>query len=247
MNVFLTGATGYLGSAIASSLVRAKHDVTALVRSSTSAARVASYGIHAHHGDLRDPSTYRDAARAADAIVHAGVESGDDRIDVDRVFVDAVAGPALIYTSVLFLLGNVEGAGESATGSGPRAEHERIVLDAGGAVIRPGMIWGGDAWLFEHPLYIDEGNNRWPLVHRDDVAELYRLVIESGARGVFHAVAEVLRARDVFPGKGVPLEEARAQLGGFADALALDQDVMASRALSLGWRPARFYSPSSRA
>ena len=117
MNVFLTGATGYLGSAIASSLVRARHDVTALVRSSTSAARVQSYGIHAHHGDLRDPATYRDAALAADAIVHAGVEGGEDRIDVDRVFVDAVAGPALIYTSVLFVLVNVEGAEVSAEGS----------------------------------------------------------------------------------------------------------------------------------
>lgn len=241
MKILLTGATGYLGSAIATSLVRAKHDVTALVRSPTSAARVQSYGIHAHHGDLREPATYRDAALAADAIVHAGVEGGADRMDVDRVFVDAVAGPSLIYTSVLFLLGNVEDADESATGTGPRADHERIVLDAGGAVIRPGMIWGGEAWLFEHPLYIDEGENRWPLVHRDDVAELYRLVAESGARGVFHAVTEVLRARDVFPGKGVPLEDARAELGGFADALALDQDVRADRAAAIGWVPARRY------
>ena len=241
MHIFLTGATGYLGSAIASSLVRAKHDVTALVRSSTSAARVQSYGIHAHHGDLREPSTYRDAALTADAIVHAGVESGEDRIDVDRTFVDAVAGPSLIYTSVLFVLGNVEGADESAIGTGPRAEHERIVLDAGGAVIRPGMIWGGDAWLFAHPMYIDDGENRWPLVHRDDVGELYRLVVESGARGVFHAVTEVMRARDVFPGKGVPLDEARAQVGGFADALALDQDVRALRSASIGWTPAQRY------
>ena len=244
MNVFLTGATGYLGSAIATSLVRAKHDVTALVRSSTSAARVLSYGIHPHHGDLREPATYRDAALAADVIVHAGVEGGADRIDVDRVFVDAVAGPSLIYTSVLFVLGNVEGADESAIGSGPRADHERLVLDVGGAVIRPGMIWGGEAWLFEHPLYIDEGENRWPLVHRDDVAELYRLVAELRVRGVFHAVAEVVRARDVFPGKGVALEEARAQFGGFADALALDQDVRAGRAASIGWVANRLFRES---
>jgi len=244
VNIFLTGATGYLGSAIAASLVRAKHDVTALVRSTTSAARVESYGIHAHRGDLRDPDSYRDAALAADAIVHAGVEGGEDRIDVDRIFVDAVAGPQLVYTSVLFVLGNVESADESAIGSGPRAEHERIVLDAGGAVIRPGMIWGDDAWLFAHPMYIGGGDNRWPLVHRDDVAELYRLVVESGSRGVFHAVAEVLRARDVFPGKGATLEDARVQVGGFADALALDQDVTALRSVAIGWTPTQRY-PSS--
>jgi len=241
MHVFITGATGYVGSAIAASLVRSRHDVTALVRSTTSAARVESAGIHAHHGNLRDPGSYREALQSADVIVHTAVEAGDDRIDVDRIFVDAAAGPALIYTSVMFLLGNVEGADERAAGQGPRAEHERIVLDAGGAVVRPGMIWGGESFLFEHPLYIGDGRNRWPLVHRDDVAELYRLIAESGARGVFHAVAEVRCAADVFPGKGVPLEEAREELGGFADALALDQDVTAVRSRELGWAPQRFY------
>ena len=243
MNIFLTGATGYLGSAIAATLIRARHDVTALVRSSTSAARVLSYGIHPHHGDLREPSSYRDAALSADVIVHAGVEGGSDRMDVDRTFVEAVASPKLIYTSVLFLLGDVDDADESAPASGVRAEHERITLDAGGAVIRPGMIHGGDAFLFAHPMYIGEGTNRWPLVHRDDVAELYRLVVESGARGVFHAVSEVRMARDVFPGvEGTPIEQAREMMGGFADALALDQNVRAPRALGLGWKPSVLFS-----
>jgi len=245
MNIFLTGATGYVGSAIAASLIRARHDVTALVRSTTSAARVLSYGIHPHHGDLRDPDSYRDAANAADAIIHAAVEGGEDRIDVDRVFVDALAGAKLIYTSVLFVLGNVDDADESAPASGPRAEHERIVLDAGGAVIRPGMIHGEDAYLFTHPIYIGDGANRWPLVHRDDAGELYRLVAERGARGIFHAVAEVMRARDVFPQiEGTPLEIARAELGGFADALALDQNVRAERSRELGWRPTFSFSSS---
>jgi nucleoside-diphosphate-sugar epimerase len=241
MHVFITGATGYVGSAISASLVRNRHDVTALVRSTTSAARVESAGIHAHHGDLRDPDSYRDAARSADVVIHAAVEGGTDRIDVDRIFVDATAGPSLIYTSVMFLLGNVEGADERAAGQGQRADHERIVLDAGGAVVRPGMIWGGESFLFEHPLYIGDGRNRWPLVHRDDVAELYRLIAESGARGVFHAVTEVRRAAEVFPGKGVPLEEARKDLGGFADALALDQEVSAVRSRELGWTPQKYY------
>lgn len=240
MNIFLTGATGYLGSAIAAELVRARHDVTALVRSPTSAARVQSYGITPHRGDLREPDSYRDAARNADAIVHAAVESGPDRMDVDRTFVEAMASPKLIYTSVMFVLGAVEHGDESSPASGVRAEHERIVLDAGGAVVRPGMIWGGEgAFLFEHPLFIADGENRWPLVHRDDVATLYRLIAERGARGIFHAVTEVMRARDVFPGKGVPADQARQQLGAFADALALDQDVTALRSSAIGWQPAR--------
>lgn len=238
MRVFLTGATGFLGSAIAAALIRARHDVTALVRSSTSAARVLSYGIDPHHGDLRDPASYRDAALSHDVIVHAGVEGGADRMDVDRTFVDAVAGSTLIYTSVLFVLGNVDDADESAPASGPRAEHERVVLDRGGAVIRPGMIHGEGAWLFEHPMFIGDGHNRWPLVDREDVADLYRLVVENNARGIFHAVAAVRRARDVFPSiEGTPLDEARRELGAFADALALDQNVRAPRAFALGWNP----------
>lgn len=238
MKIFLTGATGFLGSAIAASLVRAQHDVTALVRSSTGAARVQSYGIHPHHGDLREPATYRDAALAAETIIHAGVEAGPDRMDVDRLFVETVAGPTLIYTSVLFVLGDVDEGDEHSPASGPRAEHERIVLDGDGAVIRPGMIYGEGAWLFENPIVIGDGSNRWPLVHRDDAAELFRLVAERGARGIFHAVSEVRRARDIFPEvPGTPLEKAREDLGRFADALALDQNVRAERARALGWTP----------
>lgn len=238
MRIFLTGATGYIGSAVGAELIRARHDVTALVRSTTAAVRIESAGMHAHAGDLRDPSTYRDVALTADAIVHVAVESGSDRIDVDRLFVESVRGPNLVYTSVMFVLGNVRGVDESAPATGARAGHERLVLDAGGAVIRPGMVWGEDAYLFNHPIYVGDGSNHWPLVHRDDVAALYRLVVESGARGVFHAVTEVLRAREVFPSvDGTPIELARQELGGFADALALDQDVRAVRSRAIGWSP----------
>jgi uncharacterized protein YbjT (DUF2867 family) len=242
MKIFLTGATGYVGSAVAATLIRAKHEVTALVRSSTSAARVLSYGITPHRGDLRDPDSFAAAAREADVIVHAGVEGGEDRMQVDRTFVDALAGPSLVYTSVLFVLGNVDGGDESSPATGVRAEHEHFVLEAGGAVIRPGMIWGDDAWLFNHPLYIEPGTNRWPLVQRDDLADLYRLVVEQNARGIFHGVTEVRAAREVFPGHGRTLEDARADIGGFADALALDQNVHAPRSAALGWRPAKRYS-----
>ena len=219
MKIFLTGATGFLGSAIANAL--------------------AHHELLRERRDLREPATYLDDARDAGAIVHAAITGGADRLEVDRAFVESVAGPKLIYTSVMFVLGNAHNADETAPAHGFRAETERIVLDAGGAVIRPGMIWGSGAFLFEHPLYIEPGTNRWPLVHRDDVADLYRLVVESGARAIFHAVAEVMRAAEVFPGKGVALEDARKELGGFADALALDQDVSATNATAIGWRPRR--------
>lgn len=214
MKILLTGATGYLGSAIASAL--AQHELLRERR------------------DLRDPRTYRDDAEAAEVIVHAGIEPGPERLEVDRRFVEAFASPKLVYTSTMFVLGNVSNGDETSPAHGYRAETERIVLDAGGAVIRPGMIWDEKEWP-----YIDEGLNRWPLVHRGDVADLYRLVVETGARGVFHAVTEVMRACDVFPGSSLPREEARKMMGAFADALALDQDVSAIRSTALGWQPTR--------
>lgn len=210
MKVLLTGATGYLGSAIAAAL--SHHE---LVR---------------ERRELRDPRTYEADANDADVIVHAAIGSGPDRLEVDRTFVEAFASPKLIYTSTMFVLGSVEGGDERSPASGYRAGTERITLDAGGAVIRPGMIWGGNAWLFDNRIYIGDGANRWPLVHRDDVADLYRIVIESGERGIFHAVTEVMRAADVFPdGRSLSVDEARRELGPFADALALDQDVRSTR------------------
>jgi nucleoside-diphosphate-sugar epimerase len=182
--------------------------------------------------DLRDPRTYLDDANAADVVVHAAIESEPDRLEVDRAFVESIASPKLIYTSTMFVLGNVDNGDEKTPAHGFRADTERIVIDAGGAVIRPGMIWGGNAWLFENEIYIGDGSNRWPLVHRDDVAQLYRLVVETGARGIFHAVTEVMPAAEVFPnGKSV----AREELGTFGDALALDQNVISPRSASIGW------------
>jgi nucleoside-diphosphate-sugar epimerase len=201
---------------------------------------VLSYGIEPLLGDLREPSTFLHVASSVDAIVHAGVESGSDRMDVDRAFVAALASPKLIYTSVLFVLGDVDDGDEDSPASGARAEHEQIVLRAGGAVIRPAMVRGEGAWLFENPMFIGDGANRWPLVDRDDVATLYRLVVEQQARGIFHAISHVRRAREVFPDiEGTPLDAAREMLGGFADALALDQNVRATRSRALGWTPAQ--------
>ena len=145
-----------------------------------------------------------------------------------------------------------------------RPDHERLVLAAGGgqlrtAVIRPGIVYGGARGIVGDLLrtalnglvrVVGDGANRWPCVYDRDLADLYvRLATNQGASGLFHANDEadetVNDIVDAIAGhatmrpdvRHVPLPEARAKLGPYADALALDQVVRSPRARQLGWSP----------
>jgi nucleoside-diphosphate-sugar epimerase len=145
-----------------------------------------------------------------------------------------------------------------------RAAHERLVLDAASptirtAVVRPGVVYGGSRGLVSD-LFKDGANSlirvvgdasyRWPLVYNRDLADLYaRIVATPSASGVFHAtddgdvrLSEVVeaigRAMKTQPSvRHIPLDEARAKMGNYADALTLDQVVRSARARSIGWTP----------
>jgi nucleoside-diphosphate-sugar epimerase len=170
MRVFLTGATGYVGSAVLDAFVRAGHRVTALVRhSSASLASVdqgpSRPGVEPVIGDLSNPASYVAAAAACDALVHTAFESTARGVSVDRVAVEALldvaarvkaAGRAVtvMYTSSVSVLGNVEGATEDATPQPPalvawRPAHEAAVLEGArrsgvrAIVVRPGVVYGG--------------------------------------------------------------------------------------------------------
>lgn len=282
MRVFITGGTGYLGRAITSALSAAGHEVLGLARAADKAEFLKRLGASPLLGDLRDPVTYVPVAALCDAVIHLAQAGGHDRGAVDRAAVEGFlrAGhegrrmKALIYTSVLFVLGDTgDGPAPESPAQEPpayvaeRAGVEGQVLRAGGgtlacAVIRPGMVYGGGlggsvSELFRGadeegaPTYVGGGDNRWSLIHREDVAGLYRQVLERRAAGIFHAVdghplavrevaGEVSRAAGTSgQTKSVALEEARAELGSFADALCLDQVADASRARALGWSPRR--------
>jgi nucleoside-diphosphate-sugar epimerase len=100
-------------------------------------------------------------------------------------------------------------------------------------------------------VYVGDGENRWSMVHREDLARLYRMIVEARAPGVFHGVddhpvrlREAARAASMAAGaagatRRLPLEEARASMGPMADALVMDQWLVARRAADLGWAPER--------
>lgn len=214
MRIFLTGGSGYIGSAVLDAFVRAGHKVDALVRNSEKAAQVQARGGHPVLGDLGDPSTYADAAAAADGVVHTAYEYSARGQQIDAMAIEALLTPTerqgrfMLYTSGIWVLGNCPAPVDEAAPLNPaefvawRPAHEQRVLNAATAsvrpvVIRPGIVYGGSRGIVGEMLkdaanslvrVVGSGDNHWPLVYDRDLAELYvRLATNPDATGVFHA------------------------------------------------------------
>src|SRR5438309_37534 len=95
MRIFLTGATGYIGSAVLDALVRGGHDVTALVRDKSKAQQVAKRGGHPVVGNLAEPESFRAAAEAQDGYVHTAFDSASGKGPaIDRAVLDVMIAAA---------------------------------------------------------------------------------------------------------------------------------------------------------
>lgn len=278
MRVFLTGATGYIGSAVVRELREAGHDVVGMTRMAGKVSYLEELGARPLVADLRDTDSYREEAGEADAVIHMAAEDSDARPSVDRTAVDTLLSACgegepsvMVYTSGCFVLGETgdSPAGEDASTEGApemvawRPDHERLVLEAASdglatAVIRPGMVYGGKGGMFATFFasaeergaaeFVGDGANRWSPVYRGDVARLYRMVVEEAGRGVFHCaepaelVGKLAMAASRAAGAGgsterIRVEDARAEMGAFADALTMDQVVGCRRAHEFGWEP----------
>lgn len=266
MKVFVTGATGYIGRAVAEALRRRGHRVAGLTRSAAKAPGLEAREIEAVVGNMRDYRTWRRAAKDADVLVHCAVEYGPQYEALDRATVDAFVdlGGRILYTSGVWQYGpcGKRPVRETAAYDGApllpwRSEHEQLVLKAKGIVIRPGCVYGGSGGLtgmwfkMTAPAIVGDGSNRWAMVHLDDLGGLYALAAESAVKGeLFNAtdgshetVREMAAAASRAAGgrggvKALTLAQAQKVYGGLAHGLALDQLVDSSKAGKiLGWKP----------
>ena len=203
MRVFLTGATGYIGSAVLEATLRAGHRVTAMVRDPEKAERMGARGATPVVGELGTPSSYAAALEGAEVVIHTAFESSAKGVEKDREAIetllsslkptDAGQPPTFIYTSGIWVLGNTTRPADEETPIDPaphvawRPAHEQRVLEANnnGArtiVVRPGIVYGGSRGIVSDLLkdalngmmrVIGPGKNRWPTVYDRDLGELY--------------------------------------------------------------------------
>jgi nucleoside-diphosphate-sugar epimerase len=232
MRVFVTGASGFIGSAVVSELIGAGHQVVGLARSEASAGAVEAAGAQVHRGDLENLDSLRAGAKSADGVIHlafnhdftdyAGAAETDRRAIDTLGEVLAGSDRPYVVTSGLagFALGRTMTEADAADPSSPRAsEHAALEFTPRGvrvSVLRlpPSVHGEGDHGFV--PRLIDiarkkgvsafpgDGSNRWPAVHRVDAARLFRLALESAPAGArLHAVGD----------EGVPVREIAGAVG----------------------------------
>lgn len=205
MRAFVTGANGYIGYNVARALRRAGHDVWGLVRNRDHFPRLERSEIRPVLGHLQDPDSYADAVAGSTVIVHAAIDYGADPTALETRLLDLVRSTAsrsvepktLVYTSGVWVLGDTGGmvADESTPPSAPDlvawrpAMERRVVGETAfrGIVLRPGVVYGGQGGLTG--LWFRDaqgglvrafgGDNRWAMVHVDDLADAYVRAAES--------------------------------------------------------------------
>ncbi len=227
MRVFLTGATGFIGTAVAEELIGAGHSVLGVARTDEGAKALASRGVEPHRGELADHASFIAGAKACDATIHCAFIHDFSRfaenIEIEQqtvvAMLDALEGsgkPFVVSSGVALLApGKVATENDKAAPQG-RGTTENMVRHAAsrgirGAVVRLAPITheagtGG----FLSPLvaaaqekgiaaYIGDGANRWPAGHRRDAARVYRLAVEKGEAGAaYHPIGDAgVAARDI--------------------------------------------------
>jgi nucleoside-diphosphate-sugar epimerase len=280
MRILLLGGTGSIGTSVLSEFVRSGYEVLGLARSETSARTQQSSGANVLRGDLREPKKWVSKLPQLDGIVNVAGTFAEDEEATERGLLDEllaqvrnpVAPTRFVYTGGCWLYGPTDGTvatEESAFLPLPAfswaVKHiERLLAEPGISpiVIHPAMVYTPTSGVFER-MYreaatgravrvVGAASVRWPLVHRDDLAVLYRLALGKAAVGdsymgcaitgvpvgqIARAFMRALRDDDRAP---VVMSEADAvaEFGHWAVGYGCDQVQSGQKAQqALGWKP----------
>jgi len=279
MRVFVTGASGFVGSAVVNDLIASGIQVLGLVRSQASAEKLENSGAEILMGDINDPEIIRKGATSCDAVIHTAFnhdfsrykESCEDDRKVIQIFTDALIGTQkpLVITSAIGILRSekaiIEDDQPASSISVSRAASEEAALKArskgvNAYIVRLPIVHGKDDYGFIPIVigmnkengqsgYIGDGLNRWPAVHREDAASLYRLIVEKQPEQVvFHPVAEggvpfkeiarVISENTALPLKSLTEAEAEAHFTWFTHFAGMDAYASSEKTQNiLDWKP----------
>lgn len=234
MRVFVTGASGFIGSVVTEDLIRAGHQVLGLARSDEGAKIVAAAGAEVHRGDIYDLESLRSGAAKADGVIHCAFNHDFSKFaencETDRKVIEAI-GVELAGSKRHLVI--TSGTGYNPGGR-PRTEEDPLIpssVNPRGAseeaaesllakgvsvsVIRLPQVHDPYKQGLITPLiavarqkgvsaYIGEGANRWPAAHRLDAALLYRLALEKAVPGARY---------NAVGEEGIPLKEIAEAIG----------------------------------